>query len=112
MRIDHLRLHHIRMIAMIADGAPVNVVALEMNVSGAAVSLALRRCEEMLGAPIFARKHRHIVGITPEGIGLVNRFRAILAMADGDDETVWQTAESAKPQWVHTGLRIVQRRAA
>lgn len=112
MRIDQMRLHHIRMIVMVADGASMAEAGRAVNLERAAVSLTVRRCEEMLGTPIFARKYGRIAGISEEGLELLTRFRAILAMVDGDAETVWTVAESARPQYVPTGLRVINRRAA
>lgn len=112
MRIEKMRLHHIRMIVMVADGAPVREISKAMHLERGGISFAVRRCEDMLGSPIFVRKAKKLVGMTPEGLELITRFRAILAMLDGDMETVWQVAESARPQWVPAGLQVIQRRAA
>lgn len=65
-------------VEVIKNGMNVTAAAEKLFTSQPGVSSQIKRLEEELGLIIFERSGKHISGLTPEGVRLVERFETIL----------------------------------
>src|ERR1019366_6805831 len=76
-----MELSHLRYFVHVASSKSFAVGAKRAHVSAPAMSKAVRRLEEELGAPLFERTTRH-VALTDAGTRLLLRCREILSQVD------------------------------
>ncbi|RBP48339.1 HTH-type transcriptional regulator CysB [Arenicella xantha] len=67
---------------VVKNGMNVTAAAEKLFTSQPGVSSQIKRLEEELGVTIFERSGKHINGLTPEGVLLVERFTVILNEVD------------------------------
>ena len=67
---------------VVKNGMNVTAAADKLFTSQPGVSSQIRRLEDELGVVIFERSGKHINGLTPEGVMLVERFELILSEAE------------------------------
>ena len=65
-------------VEVVKNGMNVTAAADKLFTSQPGVSSQIKRLEEELGLTIFERSGKHINGLTPEGLLLVDRFEVIL----------------------------------
>ena len=78
MELGHLNLRHLRAISEIASLGTMHAAAEAVNLTQPAITQALRRTEELLGLPLFERRHDGMVPTDAADI-LVPRIRAALS---------------------------------
>lgn len=78
MEIWDFNLRHLRAVAKIAELGTVNGAATAVNLSQPAITQALGRIEQALGAPMFERRHDGMA-LTRAGAIIVPRIEAALA---------------------------------
>ncbi|WP_245615230.1 LysR substrate-binding domain-containing protein [Muricoccus aerilatus] len=71
----------LRSFVLVAEGGSVTRTALRVGRTQSAVSMQMRRLEEMLGQPLLLRGPRGL-SPTPHGLWLLDRARRLLAMHD------------------------------
>ncbi|SFU27400.1 LysR family transcriptional regulator [Pseudoduganella namucuonensis] len=76
-----MNLTDLRIFVSAARRPTLGAVALEMHLTPSAVSKALKRLEDSLGAPLFDRSARQLV-LNQRGALLLSRARTLLALAD------------------------------
>ena len=69
-------------VEVVKNGMNVTAAADKLFTSQPGVSSQIKRLEEELGFTIFQRSGKHISGLTPEGLLLVDRFELILNEVD------------------------------
>ena len=79
--IRNLDLTALRSFVMIADQGGVTRAAVALNLTQSAVSMQIKRLEDVLGAPVLSRAGR-TVGLTPVGERLLGYARQMLALND------------------------------
>lgn len=72
----------LRAFVLIAEGHSFTHAAAMVGRTQAAVSMQMKRLEEMLGQPVFSRGRGGGVELTPHGQFLLTRARAMLALND------------------------------
>ncbi len=77
----NLDLTALRSFVAVADSGGVTRAATQLNLTQSAVSMQLKRLEEMLGQPLLDRSARTI-SLTPEGEQLLGYARRMLALND------------------------------
>src|SRR5690242_18186117 len=83
MTLPHaLDLELLRVFALIADGNSFTQAASLVGRTQSAVSMQVKRLEEVLGQPVFSRGKGGSVALTPHGHYLLTRARQILALND------------------------------
>ena len=71
----------LRSFVLVAEGGSVTRAALRVGRTQSAISMQMRRLEEMLGQPLLLRAPRGL-SPTPHGLWLLDRARRLLAMHD------------------------------
>jgi len=71
----------LRSFVLVAEGGSVTRTAMRVGRTQSAVSMQMRRLEEMLGQPLLLRGPRGL-SPTPHGLWLLDRARRLLAMHD------------------------------
>jgi len=77
-----LNLRHVQYFIAAADARSMTVAADRMSVSQSAVSLAIARLEESLGADLFIRHRGRGLTLTPAGRELLRHVRDLIAHAE------------------------------
>lgn len=86
MRTDHIKPRTMRCFVMLADGQTMTQVALSIGASQPSVSISVQRAEDLLGYQVLRRsesKHK-ILGTTERGRAIVEQFRRVIAVLDGE----------------------------
>lgn len=77
-----LNLRHVEYFIAAADARSMTIAADHLSVSQSAVSLAIGRLEDALGAELFIRQRGRGLTLTPAGHALLPRVRDLVAHAD------------------------------
>jgi len=97
----HLDLEALRALACIVDTASFSAAARQLGRTQSAVSLQIKRLEEMLGQTLLRRVQGRVDGVTAEGAALLAYARQILRL---NDEAYATVAQDAAPGTLRVGL--------
>lgn len=101
MQKRHLDIEALRALVAISDTASFSAAAQQLGRTQSAVSLQIRRLEEMLGQTLLRRVQGRVDGATAEGELLLCYAREILRL---NDEAYASVAENAVPGSLRIGL--------
>ncbi len=96
-----LELHHLRVLGTIAEHRSLTKAAVALGISQPALSTKLRRIEDSLGSPVFARGP-HGVALTAYGEFVLARVRG--ALSNVDDLISGVAAEPCRPARLSLGV--------
>lgn len=97
----HLDLDALRALVCIVDTASFSAAARQLGRTQSAVSLQIKRLEEMLGQTLLRRVQGRVDGVTAEGAALLAYARQMLRL---NDEAYATVAQDAAPGTLRVGL--------
>lgn len=97
----HLDIEALRALACIVDTASFSAAAQQLGRTQSAVSLQIKRLEQMLGQTLLRRVQGRVDGTTAEGAALLAYARQILRL---NDEAYATVAQDAAPGTLRVGL--------